>query len=201
MGIEALEPLRSVFERSHGGNQGSDFDLAARHQLDGLGIFACRRGAALQPDLAGHHFLQRQSRLFGAILPIRVTVPPLRTLSMAWRWSRCGPRLQGQHRRRPPPVCCSISCGSSAPQRLICAHHSRGERARFKRVGSMSATDSCRRRQRSAACMVEQTDHAGADHQHGLSFYDRQLTCTAWSATETASSIAASGNDISSGRR
>src|SRR5580704_9782970 len=169
MVIQALEPLRSVFERSHSGNQGLHLDLATRHQVDGFGIFARRRSAPLQPDLARYDFLQRQfyfrrdvaDQGDGAALAHAVNggcdgfVPahgfkhnigahPAGLLQYFLREFAAGEVKYAIVPERAGEIQTSrIDVGD---------HHSCGAHG---------------------ACGLhgQQTDHARADHQHGLSFY------------------------------
>ena len=58
--MEAGEPRGAFFEWGNGGDERLDLDCAAGHQFDGAGIFAGRGAGALQANLAGDNFLQRE---------------------------------------------------------------------------------------------------------------------------------------------
>src|SRR5437588_10297866 len=61
--VESLEPLRTFFQRNHGGNHRFHANGALRLALDGARIFAGRSARPLQPNLPRDDRLQRNADL------------------------------------------------------------------------------------------------------------------------------------------
>lgn len=58
--VESVEPRGAFFEGCDLSDEGFDFDGAARHEIDALGVFTVAAAASVDFDFAGDDLLQRQ---------------------------------------------------------------------------------------------------------------------------------------------
>ena len=82
-GVETLEPCGPLVERGDGGDQRLHLNRAGREEFDGLRDIRRRRRRSLAGESGGETTFCSGSVTSGEMLPTRVTVPPLRTQSMA----------------------------------------------------------------------------------------------------------------------
>ena len=133
----------------------------------------------------------------GMMLPISVTVPPLRVQSIAPATVSFLPTASSARSTPRPSVSRITSATSSAPetmQHFVGANLPGQFQPRRIHVGDEHALATRGPR----SLKRKQADHARADHQRRFPAHTCD-TFTPWIATETASSIAASSNEKFSG--
>ena len=151
--VEALEPLRAVFQRSDGGDQRLHLDRAVGDQSMACGYSPdeaqepCRRICRVTTFC-------RWKFTSGVMLPTSVTVPPLRTQSIAVAMvSVAAHGFEHDVDAVAAGECLRISRVSSAPDELSVSVGAEAAR-QLEAVASMSATKTREQPAARSACMV-----------------------------------------------
>src|SRR4051812_16748465 len=67
LAVQPLEPAGPILQGGLGRDEAVDVDLARGDELEAFGVLAAGGARSLEPDLPGHHLLQRQRDVAGQV--------------------------------------------------------------------------------------------------------------------------------------
>lgn len=159
--IETPEPLRSLFERSHGGENWRHADRSFRHERNARGILAGRRTGSLQANLARHNRLKPDFNQRCNIANQRDRCSLAHRIDGKLNRGRNADALQRNIRASARGELLNVGNGVavSGVERSRCSKAARHSKASVVHVENEDPAGACEQR----CLQAEESNHAGTD--------------------------------------